>query len=391
MKITDAEVMHCSSDKVVEFNGKIEIAKDGCWLWSGHITRTGYGSLTLKAGRRVNAHRFSLLLSGGMPPVEGVYYACHKCTNKHCVNPDHLYWGTPKQNVRDAWDDPTRRTEEFRLRSHYNEKITNDQVRDIWNRYWFNSESMVDLASEFECDTGYLMKIINGTYRFHITRYLKKPPRRQRPSSAHKADRNGKALFTNGQVQAIRHVLNNENLESNLAKALGVAISVVSHIATGITWSDLPWPDGLSPRVAQDTNTYNPKAPIRNVKARRRKNELGRTDIREIFQRYWHRNEGQRELALAYGTTNCLVSFIANRKWGAEHTADLKTNPDRKKRVANYKNPFGGHSKITPEQLAEIRRYIAAGLDNSAISRKYKTVSIDMVRNIRHKKSYANV
>ncbi|RYF51941.1 MAG: hypothetical protein EOO38_01800 [Cytophagaceae bacterium] len=391
MRAKDLEMAQCSSDRVVDFNGRYEIGEGGCWLWRGSIARSGYGYFFYKPGGKTTAHRFSLILYAGLSPKEGVFYACHKCRNKHCVNPEHLYWGTPKQNVRDAWDDPARRTEEFRLRSQYNEKISNDQIREIWQRYWFSKESLASLASEFECDSSYLMKVINGTYRCHITRYLRKPSSRQRPSSAHAAERNGKALFSNGQVQAIRRLLNNKNMESNLAQALGVAISVVSHIATGITWKDLPWPDGLLPRDAQKTNLYNPKAPIRNVRATRPKNELGRSDIRQIFDRYWHKNEGQRELAIEYGTSNCLVSFIVNKKWGAEHTEDMRENPHRRKRVANSKNPFGGHSKVTPGQLAEVRRYIAAGLDNASIARKYKTMTTDIVRNIRHGKSYKSV
>lgn len=69
----------------------------GCWLWAGATTTAGYGQFS--AGRPVLAHRYSYAFYRGEIPSG--YCVCHKCDVPECVNPDHLFTGTHKEN---AWD-----------------------------------------------------------------------------------------------------------------------------------------------------------------------------------------------------------------------------------------------------------------------------------------------
>lgn len=102
-----------------------EYTENGCRVWTGTLFRDGYGQMTWK-GRVRRAHAVAWEEAGrGSLPAGMVF--CHTCDNRRCVNPDHMFIGTNKDNMADM----VAKGRSGRGSKNANAKLTAEQVRAI--------------------------------------------------------------------------------------------------------------------------------------------------------------------------------------------------------------------------------------------------------------------
>ena len=78
----------------LQLDSHSEPAENGCIEWNGGR----YGNVSVN-GIKYKAHRMSYIINHGLIP-EG-HLVCHLCGNPKCINPDHLFIGTHKENTQD--------------------------------------------------------------------------------------------------------------------------------------------------------------------------------------------------------------------------------------------------------------------------------------------------
>lgn len=132
----------------------------GCWLWLGYLDKDGYGNFSVNRETPIRAHRASYEFYKG--PIPPDMLVLHKCDVPACVNPDHLFVGSQKENIADMHR--KRRGPDRRGAKHPLSRLTEDDVRVIRE----SAEKQNILALRFRVTQSHISRIKSGSHWAHV-------------------------------------------------------------------------------------------------------------------------------------------------------------------------------------------------------------------------------
>lgn len=145
----------------VDFWQNVNVGEPGaCWEWKLGRTSGGYGKVK-RNGRTLIAHRVASELANGESP--GELQVCHRCDNRLCCNPGHLFLGTALDNNRDK----AAKGRQARGETNGNAKLSTEQVREIRRRR-SAGEKIVPLALEFGVAHTQISNLCRGQNWRHV-------------------------------------------------------------------------------------------------------------------------------------------------------------------------------------------------------------------------------
>lgn len=133
----------------------LDVEMTNCKLWTGARSGDGYGTVTIK-GKQLAAHRVAWEEANGS--IQSGLWVLHRCDNPLCVNPEHLFLGTAKDNTQDCIRKGRRNTRRGSMLPQA--KLDEETVRQI--RALAGTKRQSKIAREFGVSDATVSLIVRG-------------------------------------------------------------------------------------------------------------------------------------------------------------------------------------------------------------------------------------